>query len=215
MRDLTLENPIRAIREMSHDMSGRKTVRLHNGRELSALQIQSEYLERARIRRPGGPRTRSARTDPRPLGTHAARGGVRRPLAGRAGSMGHQPATPDHEEVRREAQAAAGAPADRPAGPRVPRHQPPARPVLPAAEARPRRRCAPTPRSSRPRPGRRKTTRARLRGDFIQAPRRGAPPRLHRRLGRTSSSTTRPSAPSCARTPSPPWTRAWSGSSRA
>lgn len=47
MRDLTLENPIRAIREMSHDMSGRKTVRLHNGRELSALQIQAEYLERA------------------------------------------------------------------------------------------------------------------------------------------------------------------------
>lgn len=49
MRDLTLENPIRAIREMSHDMTGRKTVRLHNGRELSALQIQSEYLERAQV----------------------------------------------------------------------------------------------------------------------------------------------------------------------
>ena len=47
MRDLTLENPIRAIREMSHDMTGRKTVRLANGRELSALQIQREYLERA------------------------------------------------------------------------------------------------------------------------------------------------------------------------
>jgi proteasome accessory factor A len=47
VRDLTLENPIRAIREMSHDMTGRKTVRLSNGRELSALQIQSEYLERA------------------------------------------------------------------------------------------------------------------------------------------------------------------------
>jgi proteasome accessory factor A len=47
MRDLTLENPIRAIREMSHDMTGRKTVRLHNGRELSALQIQGEYFERA------------------------------------------------------------------------------------------------------------------------------------------------------------------------
>jgi proteasome accessory factor A len=47
MRDLTLENPIRAIREMSHDMTGRKAVRLHNGRELSALQIQAEYLERA------------------------------------------------------------------------------------------------------------------------------------------------------------------------
>src|SRR4026209_1615894 len=47
VRDLTLENPIRAIREISHDMTGRKTVRLSNGRELSALQIQSEYLERA------------------------------------------------------------------------------------------------------------------------------------------------------------------------
>jgi proteasome accessory factor A len=47
VRDLTLENPIRAIREMSHDMTGRKTVRLSNGRELSALQIQGEYLERA------------------------------------------------------------------------------------------------------------------------------------------------------------------------
>ncbi len=47
MRDLTLENPIRAIREISHDMTGRRTVRLGNGRELSALQIQGEYLERA------------------------------------------------------------------------------------------------------------------------------------------------------------------------
>jgi proteasome accessory factor A len=47
MRDLALENPIRAIREISHDMTGRKTVKLANGRELSALQIQSEYLERA------------------------------------------------------------------------------------------------------------------------------------------------------------------------
>ncbi len=47
MRDLTLENPIRAIREISHDMTGRKKVRLANGRELSALEIQTEYLDRA------------------------------------------------------------------------------------------------------------------------------------------------------------------------
>jgi len=45
-RDLTLENPIRAIREISHDPTCRKTVRLANGRELSALDIQWEYLER-------------------------------------------------------------------------------------------------------------------------------------------------------------------------
>ena len=48
MRDLTLENPIRAIREMSHDITGRTPVRLANGRELSALQLQSEYFTKAR-----------------------------------------------------------------------------------------------------------------------------------------------------------------------
>ena len=46
-RDLTLENPIRAIREISHDISCRRRVRLANGRELSALDVQWEYLERA------------------------------------------------------------------------------------------------------------------------------------------------------------------------
>ena len=45
-RDLTLENPIRAIREISHDPTCRRLVRLANGRELSALDIQWEYLER-------------------------------------------------------------------------------------------------------------------------------------------------------------------------
>ncbi|MGI8613435.1 MAG: Pup--protein ligase [Nocardioidaceae bacterium] len=47
MRDLTLENPIRAIREISHDMTGRRRVRLVNGREASALEIQSEYFAKA------------------------------------------------------------------------------------------------------------------------------------------------------------------------
>jgi proteasome accessory factor A len=46
--DLTLDNPIRAIREVSHDMTGRSPVQLANGRQMSALQIQSEYLTRAR-----------------------------------------------------------------------------------------------------------------------------------------------------------------------
>ncbi len=46
IRDHTLENPIRAIREISHDLTGTRTVRLANGRSLSAWQIQSEYLER-------------------------------------------------------------------------------------------------------------------------------------------------------------------------
>ena len=46
-RDLTLENPIRAIREIAHDPTCRRKVKLANGRELSALDIQWEYLDRA------------------------------------------------------------------------------------------------------------------------------------------------------------------------
>ncbi|MEZ0163506.1 Pup--protein ligase [Kineococcus sp. LSe6-4] len=48
LREMTMENPIRAIREISHDPTGRKPVRLANGREASALEIQGEYLERAK-----------------------------------------------------------------------------------------------------------------------------------------------------------------------
>ncbi len=46
MRDLTLENPIRAIREISHDTTCTRKVKLTNGRELSALQVQREYFEK-------------------------------------------------------------------------------------------------------------------------------------------------------------------------
>jgi len=47
LRDMTLENPIRAIRDISHDLTCTRKVRLANGREVSALDIQSEYLTRA------------------------------------------------------------------------------------------------------------------------------------------------------------------------
>jgi proteasome accessory factor A len=46
-RDFTLDNPIRAIREISHDLTGRRGVRLAGGREASALNIQREYYSRA------------------------------------------------------------------------------------------------------------------------------------------------------------------------
>jgi len=46
MRDHTLENPIRAIRDISHDLTGSRAVRLANGRMLSAWQIQADYLDR-------------------------------------------------------------------------------------------------------------------------------------------------------------------------
>ncbi|MDQ1684785.1 MAG: proteasome accessory factor [Frankiaceae bacterium] len=48
MRDLTLENAIRAIREVSHDMTGKRRIKLANGREASALEIQLEYFAKAR-----------------------------------------------------------------------------------------------------------------------------------------------------------------------
>jgi proteasome accessory factor A len=56
MRDLTLENPIRAIREISHDVTCRRRVRLANGRELTAIEIQEEYYARTArfVERRGG-----------------------------------------------------------------------------------------------------------------------------------------------------------------
>jgi proteasome accessory factor A len=61
MKDLTLENPIRAIREISHDITGRRPVKLANGREASALTIQREYFDKASAfvdRRGGDPVTK-------------------------------------------------------------------------------------------------------------------------------------------------------------
>ncbi len=59
LRDLTLENPIRGIREVSHDLTGQKKVKLANGREATALEIQREYYNKATdfIARRGGDET--------------------------------------------------------------------------------------------------------------------------------------------------------------
>jgi proteasome accessory factor A len=46
MRDFNLDNPIRAIRDMSRDRTGRVTVALANGRKISALELQTEYYEK-------------------------------------------------------------------------------------------------------------------------------------------------------------------------
>ncbi|MCW2810224.1 MAG: pafA, partial [Friedmanniella sp.] len=45
-RDLALENPIRAIRDMSRDRTGQVKVALANGRRISALELQTEYYEK-------------------------------------------------------------------------------------------------------------------------------------------------------------------------
>ena len=203
MRDLTLENPIRAIREISHDTTGRRTVRLANGRQLSALDLQREYHAKAveYVAREGS-------TDPlhaagaRALGPHPDRRRDRRPGPGRhRDRLGHQ--VPPPRRLRHQARARPRPPAPGADRPRLPRHRPQPRAVLPAPAARPGRpgRSA-TPRSSRPR-----CARPRPPGPSCAAtssgPRRSTGA-TSPSTGCTSSSTTRPSAPCCARTRSSP-----------
>jgi proteasome accessory factor A len=47
MPELPLDNAISALGEVSRDMTGRSLLRLADGREMSALDIQREYLARA------------------------------------------------------------------------------------------------------------------------------------------------------------------------
>jgi proteasome accessory factor A len=46
-RDLSLRDPVRAIKDVSHDPSLKQTIELQNGRRLTAVQLQAEYLELA------------------------------------------------------------------------------------------------------------------------------------------------------------------------
>jgi proteasome accessory factor A len=48
MPDLTLDKPVHAIGEVSQDITGRRQVRLAGGRQMSALDIQREYLAKAK-----------------------------------------------------------------------------------------------------------------------------------------------------------------------
>jgi proteasome accessory factor A len=46
-RDYTLQSSVQAIRDISHDVTLRETVKLRDGRSLTALELQLEYLEYA------------------------------------------------------------------------------------------------------------------------------------------------------------------------
>jgi proteasome accessory factor A len=46
-RDLSLRDPVRAIKEVSHDPGLQQTVELQNGKRLTAVQLQAEYLDLA------------------------------------------------------------------------------------------------------------------------------------------------------------------------
>jgi proteasome accessory factor PafA2 len=47
-RDLSLRDPVRAIKEVSHDASLRRVVELSSGKKLTAVQLQRQYHELAR-----------------------------------------------------------------------------------------------------------------------------------------------------------------------
>jgi proteasome accessory factor A len=47
-KDLALEDPVRAIKEISHDTTCTRKVRLKRGKEFSAIELQREYLDLVR-----------------------------------------------------------------------------------------------------------------------------------------------------------------------
>ena len=46
-KDLMLRDPVRSIKEVSHDSTCRRAVQLENGKKLTAVQIQREFLDMA------------------------------------------------------------------------------------------------------------------------------------------------------------------------
>ncbi len=145
MRDLTLENPIRAIRDVSHDMTGRRRVRLANGREASALDIQREYLSKARdfVDRRGADATTERVLDLWERALRAVDTGDLS-LVRPGDRLGHQ--VPADRALPGQARPAALLAPGRPARPRLSRRAPRPGPVLPAPAARRRRPGRPGPR---------------------------------------------------------------------
>ena len=169
MRDLTMENPIRAIREISHDITG------------PAQGPARERPRGLRARDPGAstsarPATSSTAASistptiergARPVGAGAQGRRVRRPRPGRPRDrLGHQ--VEADRALPRQARPPAGPPADRPARPRLPRHPPRPRALLPARARGAVARVTTDLKIFEAKSVPPQTTRARLRGEFIR-----------------------------------------------
>ena len=169
MRDLTLENPIRAIREISHDITGRRKVApRQRPRGQRAGDPGGVLHQGARLRRPPRARRGRRQAGARPLGAHPGRRRDRRPRLGRqprsTGSIKHRLIERYSAKHDLRAVLAAG----RPARPRLPRHLARPRPVLPAAAARRGRAGRPDLEIFQAKSVPPQTTRAKLRGEFIR-----------------------------------------------
>ena len=158
MRDFTLENPIRAIRDMSRDRTGQVKVALSNGRRISALELQTEYYEKVSefVRRENlGTAVIDRVLDLWERTLRAVGGGQARPDRHRDRLGDQAPAArPVLGQARHEPRRSA----DRPAGSGLPRH--PAGPgdllhpggPRPGRPGHPRSRRSSGPRRSRRRP---------------------------------------------------------------
>ena len=168
MRDLTLENPIRAIREISHDTTCTRKVKLANGRELSAIEMQTEYYEKTArfLERRGGDEVSKTLLEEWRVALEALSDG-RPGTPGAQGRLGHQAA--DDRALHGQARPAARVAPRRAARPGLPRREPRPRPLLPAWRRAGRSSASCTRRevnrAMREPP---QTTRAKLRGDFIR-----------------------------------------------
>ena len=93
--DLAIAQPVRELHEVSHDPSLRHAITLTDGRTITALDLQGEYLDRARKFVDDRLRRRRRRPDPRrarPLGIGAQPAGHRPDAARQRARLGRQAA---------------------------------------------------------------------------------------------------------------------------
>ena len=211
MRDFALDNPIRAIRDMSRDRTGQVKVSLsERPAGLRARAADRVLREGRRVRQPGEPADAHGRPRARPVGAHPARGRRRTSSRWSTPRSTGRSSSSCWTATRHEARAEPGRPADRADRPRLPRHPARAGAVLHPRVPRGRRaRHERAGRVSGPSPSRRRPPGPSCAATSSAPPRSAAA--TTRSTGCTSSSTTRPSAPCSARTPSSPPTSAWTG----
>ena len=194
LRDYNMASPINALRDISYDLWSKEPVKLTNGRDLTALEIQDDLCERAEQFLQGHPLP----ADQVHAVTTVARGDRAVPQrpdgSGRPRRLDRQVA--DHRARARAQRRRAERPQDRPHRPAVPRHE-----LSSAVSTTAVRRAGTCSASSPTRRSRRRRTRHRRPRARTCAARSSRPRRsgvaTTPSTGSTSSSTTRCSAPCC------------------
>ena len=90
LRDMTLENPIRAIREISHDLDLQRAVKLANGRELTSVGDPVGVSRARTALRPEPRDVPAGETGPHDVGTRHVGAGDKPDGSHRRNRLGHQ-----------------------------------------------------------------------------------------------------------------------------